>query len=69
MEIPCGMRYIDCMRMGRGIQVGRSPKLESLEFVKFVSSTGRFPTGLGLLIQVGFVALGCISMGINARGA
>ncbi len=48
------------MRMGCGAEFGRSPNLVQLEFVKFVPCTGRFPRRLGLLVQVWFVALGCL---------
>ncbi len=42
-----------------------SPSLGRLEFVKFVSCTGRFPMGLGFLVLVGFMARGSHVMGIN----
>ena len=48
------------MRMGCGVEFGRSPNLIQLEFVKFVSCTGRFPRRLGRLVQDWFVALSCI---------
>lgn len=52
----------DCVRMESGLKLRRSPNLRRLEFKlereKFVSYTGMFPSGLGLLAQVGFVALG-----------
>ncbi len=40
------------MRMGCKVKFGRSPNLVQLEFVKFVSSAGRFSRGLELLVQV-----------------
>ncbi len=33
------------MRMGCGVEFGGIPKFVQLEFVKFVSCTGRFPIG------------------------
>ena len=36
--------------------------------LEFVSNTGRFPRGLGLLVCVGFVARGSHVMGINREG-
>ena len=34
------------MRMGCGVEFGKSPNLVQLEFVKLVSCTGRFHRGL-----------------------
>ena len=48
------------MCMGCGVEFGGSPNLVQLLFVKLVSYTERFPRGLGLLVQVWFVALGCL---------
>jgi hypothetical protein len=48
------------VRTGCGVEFGRSPNLIQLEFLKLVSCTGRFPSGLALLVQVWFVTLGCL---------
>ena len=34
------------MRMGCGVEFGKSPNLVRLEFVKFFSCTGRFPISI-----------------------
>jgi hypothetical protein len=50
-----------CVHMERGVKFG-------LEFVKFLSCTGRFPRGLGHLVWVGFLARNNHVMGINRWG-
>ncbi len=48
------------MRMRCRVEFGESPNLVQLEFVKFVSCTGRFPRGFGLLVHDWFMVLGCL---------
>ena len=43
VKIPYGIQWRYCVRMGCGVEFGRSPNLVQLEFVKFVSCTRWFP--------------------------
>ncbi len=46
VKIPYDIRWRYCVSMRCGVEFGRSPNLVQLKFVKLVSCTGRFPSGI-----------------------